>query len=125
MTERGIYVVCVFGLAYLVVAAYLSYQSPEHRHIWVQATLGIVVLGAVIVGRNLAGYERKRSGIYRALKVLVASYAVAFSMWMLISLLLLPVVGYAGILFVGSPLYLYVLIGVALVVLPFVAKRLA
>ena len=125
MTSRNMILVGALAFSYILMVVYLSDQYPDHGHMFHPITFGIALVGIAIVGLKLGRRGRKHPGIFRVLKVLLASGAVAFAVWMLGSVLLLPVVGYEGFLFVGRPLFFYVLGGVALLVSPLVAKRLA
>lgn len=90
-----------------------------------QATFGIVLIGAAVLGVLLSKGSSKKKGMFRAFKVLFASYALAFAAWMLGSVLLLPLLGYKGFELVGTPIFVYLLLGLTLLVSPFVARKLA
>lgn len=107
------------------MVAFLSYQYPEQVNILMQATFGIVLIGAAVLGVLLSKGSSKKKGMFRAFKVLFASYALAFAAWMLGSVLLLPLLGYKGFELVGTPIFVYLLLGLTLLVSPFVARKLA
>lgn len=67
----------------------------------------------------------KKKGVFRAFKVLFASYALAFATWMMGSVLLLPLFGYQGFELLGTPIFMYLLLGLTLLVSPFIARKLA
>lgn len=90
-----------------------------------QATFSIVLVGAAVIGALLSKGSSRKNGVFRAFKVLFASYALAFATWMLGSVLLLPLFGYKGFELVGTPMFIYLLLGLSLLVSPFVARKLA
>ena len=105
--------------------AFLSYQYPEQVNVLMQATFGIVLVGVAVIGVLASKGSTKKKGIIRAFKVLFASYALAFASWMLGSVLLLPIVGHKGFQLLDKPIFIYLLLGLALVISPFISKRLA
>ena len=125
MTKRNILLIGVLAFSYLAMVAYLTYRYPEQGSVLSQLTFGIVLVGAAVIGLLLKRGKKRGRGVLRALKVLAASYAIAFAVWMLCSVILHPLIGYEGFLLVGQPILFYVLAGVALLVSPLIAKRLA
>ena len=125
MNKRNLILIGALAISYLLMVAFLSYQYPEQVTVLMQATFGIVLIGAAVIGIFLGKGASKRKGIFRAFKVLLASYAIAFAVWMLGSVLLLPLLGYKGFELVGKPMFIYLLLGLTLVLSPFVARKLA
>lgn len=125
MDKRNLIFIGALAISYLLMVAFLSYQYPEQVNILMQATFGIVLIGAAVLGVLLSKGSSKKKGMFRAFKVLFASYALAFAAWMLGSVLLLPLLGYKGFELVGTPIFVYLLLGLTLLVSPFVARKLA
>ena len=125
MTKRNLILVGVLAFSYLLMTAYLSYRYPEQSDLLFQIAFGVVLIGAAIIGLKVSKGSSAKKGIFRALKILFASYALAFAAWMLGSALLLPLFGYAGFELLKKPIFMYILLGLTLAVSPVVAKRLA
>ena len=125
MNKRNLIFIGALAISYLLMVAFLSYQYPEQVNVLLQSTFGIALVGAAVIGVLLSKGTSKKKGIYRAFKVLFASYALAFAAWMLGSVLLLPLLGHKGFELVGTPMFLYLLLGLTLLLSPFVARKLA
>jgi len=125
MNTRNLIFIGALTISYLLMVAFLSYQYPDQVNVLMQATFGIVLIGAAVIGMLLSKGSSKKKGIFRALKVLFGSYALAFAAWMLGSVLFLPFLGYKGFELVGTPMFMYLLLGLTVLVSPFVARKLA
>ena len=125
MNKRNLIFIGALAISYLMMVAYLSYHYPEQVNILMQATFGIILVGAAVIGILISKGSSKKKGIFRVFKVLFASYALAFAMWMLGSVLLLPLLGYKGFESVGTPIFTYLLLGLMILVSPFVARKLS
>ncbi len=125
MNKRNLIFIGALAISYLLMIAFLSYQYPEQVNVLMQVTFGIVLVGVAVIGVLASKGSRKKKGIIRAFKVLFASYALAFASWMLGSVLLLPIVGHKGFQLLDKPIFIYLLLGLALVISPFISKRLA
>ena len=125
MNKRNLIFIGALAISYLFMVAFLSYQYPEQVNILMQATFGIVMVGVAVIGVLLSKGPSKKKGVFRAFKILFASYALAFATWMLASVLLLPIFGFEGFMLVEKFWFGYLLLGMTLLAAPFVAKRLA
>lgn len=125
MNKRNLIFVGALTISYLLMVAFLSYQYPEQVNVLMQATFGVILVGVAVIGVLFSKGSSRKKGVFRALKVLFASYALAFATWMLGSVLLLPLFGYKGFELVGTPMFIYLLLGLSLLVSPFVARKLA
>ena len=125
MTKRNLILIGILGASYLLMVAYLTYLYPDQVDFMFQITFGFILVGTAFIGLKLSKGSSKKKGIFRAFKVLFASYAVAFASWMFFSVLLLPIIGYEGFMFLKSPLFIYILLGLTILVSPLIAKKLS
>jgi len=124
MTKRNWVLVGLLALSWLVMVADLAYRYPGESGVLAQATLGVLLIGGVLLWMLLCDGQGRVKGLLRALKVLVATGAVVFAGWFGISMLLLLVIGPEGFRLVAQPWFPGVLAGATLLVAPVVAKRL-
>lgn len=125
MNKRKLILIGALGISYLLMVAFLSYQYPDQVSVLQQATFGVVLVGVAILGLLHSKGQSKKKGVFRAFKVLFASYALALGIWILGSVLLLPLLGYKSFDLVGTSMFMYLLLGLSLLVSPFVARKLS
>lgn len=125
MTKRRSILIIMLGIIYLLLMALIIYQFYGKVNLFTIITFGIVLACGAIFYIRVSSGGKWAVGIFKVLKVLIASLAIAFSTWMLASVLVLPVIGYAGFLFLENKYFsLTILLG-ALLLSPLVAKKLA
>ena len=124
MTKRNLILIFILAISYIGMATYLSFSYPEQRNVLFQSTFGIVLIGAAIIGTHLDRGVRKKKGIIRWLKIFFASYAMVFAVWLLGSVLLLPVVGYKSFFLLENPAFPYIMLAAMILALPIIAKKL-
>jgi len=124
MTKRNLVLIGSLALAYIIMAAYLTYRYPEQGNILGQIAFGALLVGSATIGARLSDRGARSKGIIRALKILFASWAFSFAAWMGISVLLLPFIGFEGFELIQNQWFIFVLLGGALVASPLVASKL-
>ncbi len=125
MTKRNFILTSVLGISYLVVMGLIFYQFHGQVNLFTLIVFGIVLFGVAILCIRINHGGSSNKGISRILKVLFASYAIAFALWMLGSVLMLPVIGYSGFLYLENSFFSLILLCGALLVSPLVARKLA
>jgi len=86
---------------------------------------GYALFGGVLVLLAIVSLYKERMGglgVSGWLKYAFGSFALAFALWMLISLILLPFAGYAGFELMDSHWFGFAFLGLALLLLP-IARR--
>jgi predicted MFS family arabinose efflux permease len=124
VSKRNIIFISALIFSYIGMVLYLSYRYPEQSDPIIHVLFGIAFIGAAVIGVFISRKFEKTKGTLRIIKVLFASYAVAFATWMLGSVLLLPLVGYAGFELLAEPIFGILLLGGALLLTPIVAWKL-
>ena len=125
LSSRNKIFIIALGVSYLLMVAYLSYRYPEQSNLFVQLTFGLILVGAAIAGLLLGNRIGRVKGILRVIKILIASYAISFASWLLLSTLMLPIVGYKGFMLVESHIFGYILLCVTLALLPIVSRKMS
>lgn len=125
MSQSSKILIAFLVVSYLAMVAFLSYRYPDQENLMLQGAFGLVLIGVAIIGIKISMKNGKSRGVGRAFKVLFASLALVFAVWMGGSVLTLPVVGYRGFELLGRGWFGVFWLAGAVLVAPFVSKRLS
>ncbi len=125
MNKRNLIFIAALAVSYLLMISFLNFKYPEQVNVLLYSTFGIVLMGIAIIGVLLSKGSNKKNGNFRVFKIILACFTLAFAIWMLGSVLLLPFIGHKGFELIGTPIFKYLLLGMSLLLSPFVAKKLA
>jgi len=127
MRIRQLTLSVVLGISFSLMVLYLmvrgSLTSPE---------LGVFVgFGLALVGYAAWSFATSRPDTSESwhkfphtMRVAIASFGIAGGISILFAISVLPLIGYEGLFFLGSPWYLLVLVVLVATLFPFVRKRL-
>ena len=103
---------------------FLAFKYPEQIDVLLYSAFGIVLIGIAIIGVLLSKDSNSKKGNFRFIKILFACFTLAFAIWMLGSVLLLPFIGHKGFELIGTSTFKYLWLGMSLLLSPFVARKL-
>ena len=124
MAKRSIILLTALVLSYIGMVWYISHNYPEQSNLVHYIAFGVALICAGVAGIFFSHLDIKVKGIIRIIKILFASYAVVFATWMLVSVILLPVLGYTGFELISNPMFGVFLLFGTLLLSPIVAKKL-
>lgn len=124
MNTRSIFLIGALALSYIGMVLYLSNSYPEQTDPVLFISFGVLLIGAATLSAFISTKPRGAKGLFRGIKVLLASYAITFGIWMLGSIITLPFSGYSSFELVSKPYFGLAFIICTFLLIPLVAKKL-
>jgi branched-subunit amino acid permease len=121
MSRRQYILLGIMALGFVAMAWFVAWDNG----IPMTQMVGYCLAGVLLVAVAVISLMKERTGALGLsgwIKVVFGSYALAFAIWMLGSVVLLPLVGYAGFEVLNRPWFGVALLALAVLVFPIVRR---